>query len=190
MISKLSARQLLHLSPTVLTRSQLARQNVLTCNPQGGSFNVSTNEEGTLQVKATAGHTHLGGQEYNKHLVTNFLGESMRKTRKVSRSLLKHLSSLLSPHSCKRGKRTSSSAAQSSIEVEILSINIDFDTSLTCACFEGINLFGKNMEPVDKILRDLKFNKAKVGPGARPCWPSNCMSRVIKSVSDSFNGQA
>ncbi|POW04790.1 hypothetical protein PSTT_10128 [Puccinia striiformis] len=136
--------------------------------------------------KPPRSHTSWG-QEYNKHLVTNFL---VNPCAKPERSLLKHLSSLLSPHSCKRGKRTLSSAAQSSIEVEILSINIDFDTSLTCACFEGINLFGKNMEPVDKILRDLKFNKAKVGPGARPCWPSNCMSRVIKSVSDSFNGQA
>ncbi|POW04811.1 hypothetical protein PSTT_10130 [Puccinia striiformis] len=132
--------------------------------------------------------THILGDRNTTNILS--LTSLVNPCAKPERSLLKHLSSLLSPHSCKRGKRTLSSAAQSSIEVEILSINIDFDTSLTCACFEGINLFGKNMEPVDKILRDLKFNKAKVGPGARPCWPSNCMSRVIKSVSDSFNGQA
>lgn len=65
---------------------------------------------------------------------------------------------------CERSKRTLSSAAQTSIELDSLFEGVDFATSITRARFEELcmDLFRKCMDPVEKCLRDAKFDKAQV----------------------------
>ena len=65
---------------------------------------------------------------------------------------------------CERSKRTLSSAAQTSIELDSLFEGIDFATSITRARFEELNmdLFRKCMDPVEKCLRDAKMDKSSV----------------------------
>ena len=85
-------------------------------------------------------------------------------------------------------KRTLSSAAQTSIEIDSLFEGIDFYTSLTHACFEELcqDLFRSTLEPVENVLRDSKINKSNVheivlvgGSTHIPC--------IIKLVSNFFN---
>jgi hypothetical protein len=42
-----------------------------------------TIEEGIFEIKATAGDTLLGGEDFDNHLVNHFVQESSAKTRKV-----------------------------------------------------------------------------------------------------------
>lgn len=66
---------------------------------------------------------------------------------------------------CERAKRTLSSTAQTSIELDSLFEGVDFATSITRARFEELNmdLFRKCMDPVEKCLRDAKMDKSQVG---------------------------
>ena len=68
--------------------------------------------------------------------------------------------------SCERAKRTLSSGAQTSIEIDSLFEGIDFYSSITRARFEELNmdLFRRCMEPVEKVLRDAKMDKSSVCP--------------------------
>merc|ERR1712070_592628 len=65
---------------------------------------------------------------------------------------------------CERAKRTLSSAAQTSIEIDSLHEGTDFNTSITRARFEELNmdLFRKCMDPVEKVLRDAKMDKGNI----------------------------
>ena len=58
--------------------------NVLIFDLGGGTFDVSllTIEEGIFEVKATAGDTHLGGEDFDNRLVNHFAQEFKRKNKK------------------------------------------------------------------------------------------------------------
>ena len=50
----------------------------------GGTFDVSllAIDEGIFEVKATAGDTHLGGEDFDNRLVNFFIQEFKRKNKK------------------------------------------------------------------------------------------------------------
>ncbi len=54
--------------------TSVGERNVLIFDLGGGTFDVSllTIEEGIFEVKATAGDTHLGGEDFDNRLVTFF----------------------------------------------------------------------------------------------------------------------
>merc|ERR1719159_486815 len=58
-------------------------KNVLIFDLGGGTFDVSllTIEDGIFEVKATAGDTHLGGEDFDNRMVDYFKQEFKRKTR-------------------------------------------------------------------------------------------------------------
>jgi molecular chaperone DnaK (HSP70) len=59
-------------------------RNVLIFDLGGGMFSASliTIEEGIIEVKATAGDTHLGGEDFDNRLVNHFVREFKRKYKK------------------------------------------------------------------------------------------------------------
>ncbi|KAF9004961.1 heat shock protein 70 [Hymenopellis radicata] len=69
------------------------RRNVLIFDLGGGTFDVSllTIEEGIFEVKATAGDTHLGGEDFDNRLVNHFVQEFKRKNEKDLSSNLRAL---------------------------------------------------------------------------------------------------
>ncbi len=79
---------------------------------------------------------------------------------------------------CERAKRTLSSAAQTTIELDSLFEGIDFATSITRARFEELcmDLFRKCMDPVEKCLRDAKMDKSTVSQSSRASAPKWCPS--------------
>ena len=138
--------------------------NVLIFDLGGGTFDVSllNIEGGIFEVKATAGDTHLGGEDFDSRLLRHFSEEFKRKHKKDISGNPRALRRLRT--ACERAKRTLSSTAQTTIEIDSLYDGVDFYTSITRARFEELcmDLFRKCMEPVEKTLRDSKIDKSKV----------------------------
>ena len=140
-------------------------KNVLIFDLGGGTFDVSilTVSEGSMfEVRSTAGDTHLGGEDFDNRLLDHFVAEFKRKHKKDLSSNPRSLRRLRT--ACERAKRTLSSSAQASIEVDSLYEGIDFYTSVTRARFEELcsELFRKTLEPVEKAIRDAKIDKSKI----------------------------
>ncbi|KIM73181.1 hypothetical protein PILCRDRAFT_15429 [Piloderma croceum F 1598] len=173
-----------------LDKKVTGERNVLIFDLGGGTFDVSllTIEEGIFKVKATAGDTHLGGEDFDNRLVNHFVQEFKRKNKKDLSSNPRALRRLRT--ACERAKRTLSSAAQTSIEIDTLFEGIDFYTSLTRARFEELcqDLFRGTLEPVEKVLRDSKIDKSSVHENVL-VGGSNRIPRIVKLVSEFFNGK-
>ncbi|KAF7314018.1 Heat shock protein HSS1 [Mycena chlorophos] len=178
-----------HLRPKRFSKVS-GERNVLIFDLGGGTFDVSllTIKEGIFEVKATAGDTHLGGEDFDNRLVNHFAQEFKRKNKKDLSSNLRALRRLCT--ACERAKRTLSSAAQTSIEIDSLFEGIDFYTSLTRGRFEELcqDLFHSTLEPVEKVLRDSRIDKANVREIVL-VGGSTRIPRIIKLMSDFFNGK-
>jgi L1 cell adhesion molecule like protein len=173
-----------------LDKKVSGERNVLIFDLGGGTFDVSllTIEEGIFEVKATAGDTHLGGEDFDNRLVNHFVQEFKRKFKKDLSSNARALRRLRT--ACERAKRTLSSATNTTIEIDSLFEGIDFYTSLTRARFEELcqDLFRSTLEPVEKVLRDSKIDKANVHEIVL-VGGSTRIPRIVKLVSDFFNGK-
>ncbi|WWD09456.1 heat shock protein HSS1 [Kwoniella europaea PYCC6329] len=173
-----------------LDKKTEGEKNVLIFDLGGGTFDVSllTIEEGIFEVKATAGDTHLGGEDFDNRLVNHFVQEFKRKNKKDLSSNARALRRLRT--ACERAKRTLSSAAQTSIEIDSLFDGIDFYTSITRARFEELcqDLFRSTMDPVEKVLRDSKIDKSSVHEIVL-VGGSTRIPKIQKLVSDMFSGR-
>ena len=139
-------------------------RNVLIFDLGGGTFDVSllTIDDGVFEVKATAGDTHLGGEDFDNRMVDHFITEFKRKYRKDISGSQRALRRLRT--ACERAKRTLSSSTQAHLEIDSLFEGVDFNSTLTRARFEDMNAdyFRKTMEPVEKVLRDAGMSKSQV----------------------------
>merc|ERR1712159_197241 len=110
-------------------------KNVLIFDLGGGTFDVSllTIEEGIFEVKATAGDTHLGGEDFDNRMVDHFLTDFKRKYRKDMSGNQRSLRRLRT--ACERAKRTLSSYTQAHIEIDSLYDGVDFNATITRARF-------------------------------------------------------
>ncbi|KAI4136704.1 MAG: hypothetical protein L6R39_007654 [Caloplaca ligustica] len=173
-----------------LDKKTEGEKNVLIFDLGGGTFDVSllTIEEGIFEVKSTAGDTHLGGEDFDNRLVNHFVNEFKRKHKKDLSGNSRALRRLRT--ACERAKRTLSSSAQTSIEIDSLYEGIDFYTSITRARFEELcqDLFRSTMEPVERVLRDAKIDKSSVHEIVL-VGGSTRIPKVQKLVSDFFNGK-
>ena len=130
----------------------------------GGTLDVTllSIDEGIFEVKATAGDTHLGGEDFDNNLVNYFIQEFKKKHKHDIRESKNALSKL--KKASERAKRTLSSSSQAFIEIDSLYDGIDFNTSISRAKFEQINshLFQKCVTCVEKVLNDSKESKSSV----------------------------
>jgi heat shock protein 1/8 len=165
-------------------------RNVLIFDLGGGTFDVSllTIEEGIFEVKSTAGDTHLGGEDFDNRLVNHFVNEFKRKNKKDLSTNARALRRLRT--ACERAKRTLSSSAQTTIEIDSLFEGIDFYTSITRARFEELcqDLFRSTIQPVDRVLSDAKIDKSQVHEIVL-VGGSTRIPRVQKLITDYFNGK-
>ena len=165
-------------------------KNVLIFDLGGGTFDVSllTIEEGIFEVKATAGDTHLGGEDFDNRMVDHFVQEFKRKYKKDITGNPRALRRLRT--ACERAKRTLSSSAQTSLEIDSLFEGIDFYSTITRARFEELNmdLFRSCMEPVEKVLRDAKIDKAGIDEIVL-VGGSTRIPKVQAMLSDLFSGK-
>jgi len=164
--------------------------NILIFDLGGGTFDVSllAIEEGVFEVKATAGDTHLGGEDFDNRMVAYFKEEFKKKYKKDISGNPRALRRLKT--ACERAKRTLSSSMQTSIEIDSLFEGIDFYTSLSRAKFEELNmdLFRACMDPVKKVLNDAKLDKSKIDEVVL-VGGSTRIPKVQQLLSEFFNGK-
>ncbi|KAG6505577.1 heat shock 70 kDa protein-like [Zingiber officinale] len=170
--------------------ARTGEKNVLIFDLGGGTFDVSllTIEEGIFEVKATAGDTHLGGEDFDNRLVNHFVAEFKRKHKKDISGNARALRRLRT--ACERAKRTLSSTTQTAMEVDSLYEGIDFYATITRARFEELcmDLFRKCMDPVEKVLRDAKIDKGQVHEVVL-VGGSTRIPKIQQMLQDFFNGK-
>ncbi|PRQ21927.1 putative Heat shock protein 70 family [Rosa chinensis] len=165
-------------------------KNVLIFDLGGGTFDVSLLkiEDEIFEVKATAGDTHLGGEDFDNRMVHHFVQEFEKKHWKDISNDPKALRRLRT--SCERAKRTLSSTAETTIEIDSLFEGIDFHSKITRAKFEELNmdLFRKCMETVENCVRDAKIDREIVDDIVL-VGGSTRIPKVQQLLQDLFNGK-
>merc|ERR1711906_46280 len=173
-----------------LDKKASGERNVLIFDLGGGTFDVSllTIDDGIFEVKATAGDTHLGGEDFDNRLVNHFTQEFKRKHKKDMTGNPRAMRRLRT--ACERAKRQLSSAASANIEIDSLFEGVDFYSSITRARFEDLcaDLFRGPLEPVEKVLRDSKIDKGSVHEVVT-VGGSTRIPKVNELVSNFFNGK-
>ena len=164
--------------------------NVLIFDLGGGTFDVSLLgiEEGVFEVKATAGDTHLGGEDFDNMLVNHFSAEFKRKHQKDLTTNPKSLRKLKT--ACEHAKKTLSSASSTEIDLDSLFEGIDFNSKISRAKFESIcePYFRKCLEPVEKVLRDAKVSKSNINEVVL-VGGSTRVPKIQEMLSQYFNGK-
>ena len=90
-----------------LDKKGTGERNVLIYDMGGGTFDVSllTIEDGIFEVKATAGDTHLGGEDFDNRVVDFCIQDFKRKNRGKDMTGNQHAIRRLRTQ-CQRAKRT------------------------------------------------------------------------------------
>ena len=167
-------------------------KNVLIFDLGGGTFDVSllTLDEGVFEVKATAGDTHLGGEDFDNRLVDYCVQEFKRKNKSAG-DVTKNARALRRLRtSCERAKRALSSGVQATVEVDSLIDGIDFNLSVSRSKFEDMcaDYFRGTLTPVEKVLQDSKIAKADVHEVVL-VGGSTRIPKVQQLIKDFFNGK-
>ena len=169
--------------------SEKAR-SVLIFDFGGGTHDVSllTLEDGVFEVKATAGDTHLGGEDIDNRIV-NYVVEEFKRKHKVDLSSNKKAIRRIRTAS-ERGKRSLSGMTQTTIEVDSIHENIDLNITLTRAKFESLcgDIFQKTLTPVERVLNDAKIDKSGVDDIVL-VGGSTRIPKVQELLSNFFNGK-
>ena len=165
-------------------------KTVLIFDLGGGTFDVSllSIDDGIFEVKATAGDTHLGGEDFDNLIMKYFIDEFKRKSKvdiSENKRALRRLRT-----ACERAKRTLSSSATASIELESLHEGQDLFTTISRARFESLcmNLFQKCITPVTKVLQDAGVSKMNVDDIVL-VGGSTRIPKVQELLSSFFNGK-
>ncbi|KAF0935934.1 hypothetical protein E2562_036925 [Oryza meyeriana var. granulata] len=172
-------------------------KKVLIFDLGGGTLDVSVLnidpgvdiDMGIFEVKATAGDTHLGGEDFNgrmvKHLVREFLRKHKRPEIRTDQRALRRLRT-----ACERAKRMLSFTAQATIEIDSLHGGVDFYATISRAKFEELNmdLFRRCMDTVDKCLRDAEMDKGTVDDVVL-VGGSTRIPKVRSLLKDLFDGK-
>jgi len=174
-----------------LDKKGSGERNILIYDMGGGTFDVSllTIEDGIFEVKATAGDTHLGGEDFDNRIVDFCMQDFKRKNR--GKDLAGNQRALRRLRTqCERAKRTLSSSTQATIEIDSLADGIDFSCTLSRARFEELNMdyFRNSMGPVEKCMRDSGIDKKNVHEVVL-VGGSTRIPKVQAMIQEFFNGK-
>ena len=156
----------------------------------GGTFDVSllTIDDGVFEVKATAGDTHLGGEDFDNKLVEYCAADFLKKKKIDIRQNPRAMRRLRTQ--CEKAKRILSASAQTAIEVDSLAESEDFSMTITRAKFEELCMsqFKETIPPVEKVLRDSQLSKNQIHEVVL-VGGSTRIPKVIELLKDFFNGK-
>merc|ERR1712032_1806763 len=174
-----------------LDKKGSGERNILIYDMGGGTFDVSllTIEDGIFEVKATAGDTHLGGEDFDNRIVDFCMQDFKRKNR--GKDLAGNNRALRRLRTqCERAKRTLSASTQATIEIDSLFDGVDYSCSLSRARFEELNMdyFRNSMGPVEKTLRDSGIDKKNVHEMVL-VGGSTRIPKVQDMIKEFFNGK-
>jgi len=166
-------------------------KHILIYDLGGGTFDVTllSIEDGVFEVKATAGDTRLGGEDFDTRLVQHFIQEFKRKHKKDLSESKRAVSRL--KNACENLKKTLSASTQATLEVDSLFEGIDFTSTMNRARFEELcgDLFRKTFEPVEQVLKDAKLSKSQIHEVVL-VGGSTRIPKIQNQLTDFFNGKA
>lgn len=141
-----------------------------------------------FEVKATAGDTHLGGEDFDNKVVEYCCADFLKRKGIDIRSNPRAMRRLRTQ--CEKAKRILSSSAQTTIEVDSLAESEDFSLTLTRAKFEELcmTMFKETIPPVEKVLRDSAFSKNQIHEVVL-VGGSTRIPKVVELLKDFFNGK-
>ncbi len=158
-----------------------------------GTHDVSilTIDDGVFEVKSVSGDSHLGGSDIDNALVQYFADEFSKKNKKDLTSFTsnkKAMSRLKT--AAERAKRTLSSSATASIEIDALFEGIDFYMNITRAKLESLSqsFFKRAMDPLDIALKDAKMGKGDIHDIVL-VGGSTRIPKIQEMLSTYFNGK-
>lgn len=164
--------------------------NILVFDLGGGTFDVSllTIDNGVFEVRASAGDTHLGGEDFDQRLIKHcvqLFQQQFGKDLTGSHRALRRLRT-----ACERAKCVLSGATQATIEVDSLFDGHDFQTVITRARFEDLcaDYFQNCLKPVTQVLRDAKMDKGSIHEIVL-VGGSTRIPKVQQLISEYFNGK-
>ena len=165
-------------------------KNIIVFDLGGGTFDVSllTIDNGVFEVVATAGDTHLGGEDFDQRVIEYFIKLHKKKTGKNVRTDNRAVQKLR--REVEKAKRALSSQHQTRIEIEAFFDNEDFSETLTRARFEELNmdLFRNTLKPLQKVLDDSGMKKTEIDEVVL-CGGSTRIPKVQQLVKEFFNGK-
>jgi L1 cell adhesion molecule like protein len=174
-----------------LDKKGAGERNVLIFDMGGGTFDVSilTIEDGIFEVKATAGDTHLGGEDFDNRVVDFCIQDFKRKNRGTDMSGNQRALRRLRTQ-CERAKCTLSSSTQATIEIDSLFDGIDYSCTLTRARFEELcmDYFRNSISPCEKCLRDSGVDKRQIHDVVL-VGGSTRIPKVQQLIQEFFNGK-
>ena len=173
-----------------LDKKGKGEKNILIFDLGGGTFDVSllTIDDGIFEVKATAGDTHLGGEDFDNKLVDYCAADFLKKTGVDIRGNPRSMRRLRTQ--CERAKRILSSSTQTNIEVDSLGESMDYNTVITRAKFEELCLpmFKQCIPPVESVLKDSGMSKNQIHEIVL-VGGSTRIPKVIQLLTDFFGGR-
>ncbi|CRG84107.1 78 kDa glucose-regulated protein homolog [Talaromyces islandicus] len=156
----------------------------------GGTFDVSllSIDNGVFEVLATAGDTHLGGEDFDHRVMDHFVKLYNKKNNVDITKDLRTMGKL--KREVEKAKRTLSSQMSTRIEIEAFHEGNDFSETLTRAKFEELNmdLFKRTLKPVEQVLKDAKVKKADVNDIVL-VGGSTRIPKVQSLLEEFFNGK-
>ncbi len=141
-------------------------QKILVFDLGGGTFDVSVLDlgDGVIEVLATNGDTHLGGDDFD-NAIMNFLADSFQKEHGVDlradNMALQRLK-----EAAEKAKKELSSAQTTKINLPFITVTAEgplhMDMDLTRARFDQLtaDLVQRSIEPMNKAMRDAGVTSA------------------------------
>ncbi|XAO27599.1 chaperone DnaK [Cryptococcus bacillisporus CA1280] len=173
-----------------LDRTGKHESQIIVYDLGGGTFDVSllSIEDGVFEVLATAGDTHLGGEDFDNRVIDYLVKQYKKKTdvdvTKNNRAMGKL------KREVEKAKRTLSSQMSTKIEIEAFEGGNDFSETLTRAKFEELNmdLFRKTMKPVEQVLKDAGVKKDEIDDVVL-VGGSTRIPKIQQLLKEYFNGK-
>jgi len=141
-------------------KNNIKNKNVLIIDIGGGTFDASviTIDNGTFKVRATAGDTHLGGEDFDNALVEYFIKEIKEKYNKDISTNPESLIRL--KIACEEAKRKLSSINKTNIVIDYLFDEFYFKSHITRSRFESLcsNLFNKIKLTIESVIENSNLN--------------------------------
>ena len=166
-------------------------KNIIVFDLGSGTFDVSllTIDNGVFEVVATAGDTHLGGEDFDQRLTEHFCKIFKKKNngvdiKKDPRAFQKLRTEV------EKAKRDLSSVHQVKVSIEGIMDGIDFSETITRARFEELcaDLFKKTLQPVGQVLDDSGMKKTEIDEVVL-VGGSTRIPKVQQLIKDFFNGK-
>jgi len=147
-----------------------------------------TIDDGIFEVKATNGHTHLGGEDFDNVLVDYCITQFKKKTGLDIKNNARAMRRLRTQ--CEKTKRILSSAHTSEVFCEALAEGEDYTQTISRAKFEELclPLFRKCMPPVEQVLKDADIGKGQIHDIVL-VGGSTRVPKIQSMLSDFFNGK-